>query len=88
MIGRFAVAPQSLHPVSQYANSGSSGVSLSSTVLMIMLLAGAIFVFRKFLLPTIQSTISGVKQLFGSPTGRIVGVIGAVVLGLLFFGAL
>ena len=88
MIGRFVSAPESMPPMSQYANSGNSGVSLSSAVLMIMLLAGAFLVFRRFLLPTVQSVISGVKQLFGSPTGRIVGVLGAVVLGLLLFGGL
>jgi hypothetical protein len=88
MIGRFASPPEALHPVSQYANSGNSGISLSSAVLAVMLLAGAFLVFRRFLLPTIQSTISGVKQLFGSPIGRIVGVVGAVLLGILFFGGL
>jgi hypothetical protein len=88
MFGPRPAFPVPVGLAAQYADSGSSGFSLSGTVLVIVLLGGGVLLFRRFLLPTVRSTLGIAKGVLASRAGRILGVVGVVVLGILLLGGL
>jgi hypothetical protein len=73
---------------SEIAGNDKSGVSLSGAFLVIIVLVAGVMLFRRFLLPTATSMLGVVKQVFGTPAGRVAGVVGGVVLVLLLLGGL